>query len=61
MQDLTRNILRDTSVLMAATGTWYGVQIGLKAVRGKEDAVNVSLAGAVSAAIMGATCEYRTQ
>lgn len=57
IQDLTRNILKDTSVLMAATGTWYGVQAGMKALRGTEDAVNVCVAGTISAALLGATCK----
>eukprot|EP00878_Enallax_costatus_P003864 GHUV01004081.1.p1 GENE.GHUV01004081.1~~GHUV01004081.1.p1 ORF type:complete len:181 (+),score=81.23 GHUV01004081.1:2106-2648(+) len=39
---------------MLSTGAWYGVQRGMKAVRGKEDAVNVAVAGSVSAALLGA-------
>lgn len=29
-QDMMRNIIKDTSVLMAASATWYGVQVGEK-------------------------------
>ncbi|KAF6266020.1 hypothetical protein COO60DRAFT_1475178 [Scenedesmus sp. NREL 46B-D3] len=52
--DMTRNIIKDTSVLMAASATWYGVQIGMKAVRGTEDAANACAAGTLSAALLGA-------
>ncbi|WIA15991.1 hypothetical protein OEZ85_012728 [Tetradesmus obliquus] len=52
--DMMRNIIKDTSVLMAASATWYGVQVGLQAVRGKKDAFNACAAGTLSAALLGA-------
>jgi hypothetical protein len=27
-QDFTRSVVKDTSVLMAASATWYGIQVG---------------------------------
>jgi hypothetical protein len=37
------------------------LQIGMKAVRGKEDAFNACAAGTLSAALLGAACEYKPQ
>jgi hypothetical protein len=34
------------------------LQIGMKAVRGKEDAFNACAAGTLSAALLGAACEW---
>lgn len=53
-----RNLVRDTSALMASSLTWYGVHAGMRAVRGRDDAINVCAAGALSAALLSATCEY---
>jgi hypothetical protein len=41
---------------MAAVCFW-ALQVGLKAVRGQEDAANVCVAGTLSAALLGAFCE----
>jgi hypothetical protein len=50
-----RRIARDSAVLMGASASWYGVQAAAQWARGgADDAANTAVAGAVSAAFLGA-------
>jgi len=50
-----RRIFYDMGVLMVASGMYQGINVGLRAARGTDDAANLSVAGGVSAAFLGAT------
>ncbi|GBF92685.1 hypothetical protein Rsub_05054 [Raphidocelis subcapitata] len=54
-RSIVRRIARDSAVLMGASASWYGVQAAAQWARGgADDAANTTLAGAVSAAFLGA-------
>jgi hypothetical protein len=57
-QVAVRRIFYDMGVLMVASGMYQGIHVGLRTARGADDAANLALAGGVSAAFLGATCEY---
>jgi heme/copper-type cytochrome/quinol oxidase subunit 3 len=56
-QAVAKRVMFDTGILLIASGTWYGAQHGLRALRGVDDAANVAVAGGLSAGFLGATCE----
>ena len=59
LQVAVRRIFYDMGVLMVASGVYQGINVGLRAARGTDDAANLSVAGGVSAAFLGATCKQR--